>query len=130
MYEVSVSRSFVAQHALTVVDAGPEGSVHSHRYTVEVTVFGPSIDERGYLVDIDELSAVVDELVARYRDRTLNDLESFEGRNPSAERFARIFGDRLCAALEPAGATRLRVSMAEDEIARVAHERSLEDGSG
>ena len=49
MYAVSVSRTFVAQHALTVPDPGPEGTVHSHRYTVEATVSGADGYERDRL---------------------------------------------------------------------------------
>ncbi len=127
MYEVSVTRSFVAQHALTVAKAGPEGRVHSHQYTVEVTFSGPTLDEQGYLVDIDELTEALDGLVAHFSDRTLNELEPFEGLNPSVEHFSRIFGDRLLATLEPEPATELRVSMSEDDVARVAHERRLEE---
>ncbi|WP_254768199.1 6-pyruvoyl trahydropterin synthase family protein [Salinilacihabitans rarus] len=126
MYAVSVSRSFVAQHYLTVPDPGPEGTLHSHRYAVEATFRGPDLGEHGYLVDIDDVSEAMDALAERYRDRTLNDLPAFEGANPSAERFARIFGDRLLERLDPPAATELHVDVAEDDIARVAHVRSIE----
>ncbi len=125
MYSVGVSRSFVAQHYLTVPDPGPEGTLHSHHYTVEATFLGPRLDEFGYLVDIDDVNAAIDDLVERYRDETLNDLPAFEGLNPSVEHFARIFGDRLCESLEPEAATDLRVAMREDDVARVVHERTL-----
>ncbi len=125
MYEVSVSRSFVAQHALTVANAGPEGTVHSHRYAVTATFAGPTLDENGYLVDIDDLNDAVDTVTDHFRDRTLNELESFGGRNPSAEHFSRIYGDFLLDSLEPPSATRLRISMEEDDIATVCHEREL-----
>lgn len=125
MYSVAVSRSFVAQHYLTVPDPGPEGTLHSHRYAVEVRFRGPELDERGYLVDVDEVSEAVDELVSRYRDRTLNDLPALEGKNPSAERFARLFGDRLLERLQPETATAVRIRVTEDDVARVAHERAI-----
>lgn len=126
MYAVSVSRSFVAQHYLTVPDPGPEGTLHSHRYGVEATFRGPALGEYGYLVDIDEVAEAMDVLAERYRDRTLNDLPAFEGANPSAERFARILGDRLLERLNPPAATELRVDVTEDDIARVAHVRSID----
>ena len=125
MYSVSVSRTLVAQHVLTVPDPGSEGEPHSHQYTINATVRGPELDEYGYLVDIDDLVDAMDTLAERYRDRTLNDLPAFEGANPSAERFARVFGDRLLEHLETDALTELRIEIEEDDVARVAHERTL-----
>ncbi len=125
MYAVSVTRSFVAQHWLTVPDPGPEGTVHSHHFTVEVTFEGPELNQYGYLVDIDAVLEALETTVAAFRDETLNELPAFEGRNPSAEHFARIFGDSLLTRLQPEAATRLRVELQEDDVASVTHERTL-----
>lgn len=125
MYAVAVDRTFVAQHYLTVPDPGPEGELHSHRYGVEASVSGPELGANGYLVDIDDLSGTVDAVVDSFRDRTLNDLRPFEGVNPSVEHFARIFGDELVDRLDLEPATGLRVSMTEDDVATVRHERQL-----
>ncbi|ELY61558.1 6-pyruvoyl trahydropterin synthase family protein [Natronolimnohabitans innermongolicus] len=125
MYAVSVSRTVIAQHFLTVPDPGPEGERHSHKFTIEATVRGPELNEYEYLVDIDALAAAMDDLAEFYRDRTLNELPAFEGANPSAERFARVFGDRLLERLETEGVTELRIEIEEDDVARVAHERTL-----
>ncbi|WIV65932.1 6-pyruvoyl trahydropterin synthase family protein [Natrialbaceae archaeon AArc-T1-2] len=125
MYAVSVSRSFVAQHYLTVPDPGPEGSLHSHRFTAEATFRGPELDEYGYLVDIDAVVDALEAVVDSLRDRTLNDLAAFEGLNPSAEHLARLVGDRLLERLEPETATTLEIEIREDDVARVTHERAL-----
>ncbi|WP_440765406.1 6-pyruvoyl trahydropterin synthase family protein [Natronorubrum sp. DTA7] len=125
MYSVSVSRSIIAQHYLTVPDPGPEGDRHSHQFTVEATLCGPELNEYEYLVDIDDLVDAMDTVAAFYGDRTLNDLPAFEEANPSAERFARVFGDRLLERLETDGISELRIEIEEDDVARVAHERSL-----
>ena len=125
MYAVSVSRTCIAQHYLTVPDPGPEGTLHSHQYTVEATLRGPELDEYGYLIDIDALVEALETVVETFRDRTLNDLSAFEGRNPSVEHFARIFGDRLLEALDTNGATALEITMFEDDVASVTHEREL-----
>ncbi|SEH11309.1 6-pyruvoyltetrahydropterin/6-carboxytetrahydropterin synthase [Natronorubrum sediminis] len=124
MYSVSVSRELIAQHYLTVPDPGAEGKLHSHRYTVEATLRGPELDERAYLVNIDRLCETMDALAAFYSDRTLNDLDAFEGANPSTERFARCFGDRLLEHLDPDGVSELRIAIDEDDVASVAHERT------
>ena len=125
MYAVSVSRTFVAQHYLTVPNPGPEGTLHSHQYTVEATFRGPDLDEYGYLVDIDAVIDALEAVVDSLRDRTLNELPALEGQNPSAERLARIVGDRLVERLEPATATELVVRIDEDDVASVSHERPL-----
>lgn len=96
MYQLMVRRDFVAQHYLTVPNCGPENEWHSHHFDVEVLLKGASLNENGYLVDIVEVEDVLDSLVDRYRDATLNDLPEFEGLNPSIEHFSRIF----CTALQ------------------------------
>lgn len=125
MYTVSVSRSFVAQHVLTVPNPGPEGEVHSHHYTVETTVRAPELGAYGYVVDIDDLNAVVDDCVDYFRDEQLNELPAFDGLNPSVEHLARIFGDRVCERLPAETATELAIAIEEDDVATVRHERPL-----
>jgi 6-pyruvoyltetrahydropterin/6-carboxytetrahydropterin synthase len=95
MYAVAVKRDFIAQHHLTGGDWGPENDLHSHHYQVELQLHGGELDTHGYLVDIVEIERVLEELIARYRDATLNRLPEFAGLNPSIEHFSRI----LCQAL-------------------------------
>lgn len=125
MYAVSVTRSFVAQHYLTVPNPGPEGEHHSHHFTAEVTVGGPELGEYGYLVDIDAVIEAVEAVVETFRDQTLNELPAFEGRNPSAEHFARIFADRFTDRLNPEPATELTVALQEDDVATVSYTQTL-----
>jgi 6-pyruvoyltetrahydropterin/6-carboxytetrahydropterin synthase len=125
-HELTVTRDFVAQHFLTVPDPGPEGEIHSHHFTIEVRFAGPSLDEYGYLVDIDDVNAVLDAIEERYRDALLNDLPEFEGSNPSVERFTRLFGDRVENALKNPNPTRLVVRIWEDESAWASHRRTLD----
>ena len=125
-YRLSVSRDLVAQHFLTVPDPGPEGEVHSHRFTVEVRFTGPELGEYGYLVDIDAVKDAIDRQEDRYRDALLNDLPEFEGLNPSVEHFARAFGDRLADALQDPTPTAMTVRIWEDDEAWASHERDLD----
>ncbi|MEF8813930.1 MAG: 6-carboxytetrahydropterin synthase [Halovenus sp.] len=125
-YELAVTREFVAQHVLTVPDPEPpEGEVHSHCFTVEVRFGGSTLGEYGYLVDIDEVRGILDELEERYRDIVLNDLPEFEGLNPSVEHFARLFGDRVTDALSDETPDRLEIRIWEDETAWASHTRTL-----
>jgi len=125
-YELTVTREFVAQHFLTVPDPGPvEGEVHSHVFSVEVHFEGPELGAYGYLVDIDAVDAILDDLEARYRDALLNDLPEFEGLNPSVEHFARLFGDRVAERLDDPGPTHMTVRIWEDDLAWASHTRAL-----
>ncbi|MCH7659440.1 MAG: 6-carboxytetrahydropterin synthase [Euryarchaeota archaeon] len=125
MYTVCVSTDFVAQHFLTVPDPGPEGEIHSHRYELTVECVGKELNEYGYLLDIDDLTAALDRIEDRYRDELLNGREEFSGLNPSVEHFARIVVDDLTAALDAPEVDTLRVKLHEDEIAWAAYERAV-----
>ncbi len=125
-YEMAVERSFITQHYLTVPDPEPpEGSVHSHHYTIVVELAGPELGPYGYLLDITVLEDLLDEIEARYRDTLLNDCASFEGQNPSVERFATVIADELAPALAEEPPERLRVTVWEDDEAWARHTRPL-----
>ena len=95
MYTVSVKDEFIARHFLIGGDWGPENEMNSHHYEVEVLLEGPALDQHGFLVDIEEVEDVLEELADSYSEQTLNDLPEFEGLNPSMEHLSRI----LCTAL-------------------------------
>lgn len=126
MYAVTVRRSLIAQHYLTVPNPGPEGELHSHRFEIELRLSGPELNEYGYLVDIDDVKAALDGIEARYADETLNGMPAFDGLNPSVEHFARIVSERLRADADLSNPERLRVRIWEDGEAAAAHEAALD----
>ena len=125
VYTVAVARDFIAQHRLIGGDWGPENELHAHHYRLELRLTGPELDEHGYLVDIVAIEALLDGIVARYRDAVLNELPEFRDLNPSIERFARIIADRLADGLNGAPVRSLVVRVWENEIAWAAYERTL-----
>lgn len=116
-YSVGVLQDFVAQHYLVGGDFGPEGSLHSHHYRVELVVTGADLDRHGFLVDIVRLRSELDRLVDGYRDRTLNDLPEFKGLNPGVEVVARVMGQALAMAFAGAGFSSLTVKLWEHDSA-------------
>jgi 6-pyruvoyltetrahydropterin/6-carboxytetrahydropterin synthase len=116
----------VAQHYLVGGDFGPEGTLHSHHYRVELTVAGDSLDGHGFLVDIVRLREELGRLVDRYRDRTLNDLSEFEGLNPGVEVVARAMAQSLVRALAGENLEALTLKLWENDTAwascRVVHD--------
>ena len=114
MYTVSVRRDFIAQHYLVGGDWGPENSLNSHHFEIEVLLEGPELDEHGFLVDIVDITTHLEDMVDRYEDRTLNDFDEFEGLNPSIEHFSRIACQSLAGSIKTAGLSSVTVKIYED----------------
>ena len=125
MYTLAVKRAFVAQHFLIGGDWGAENFWHSHHYQLELQLEGATLDQHGYLVDIVEVEQRLNEIVAYYRDKTLNDLPEFAGLNPSIEHFTRIvcltLAERLCIPNIHA----LTVRIWENDIAWAAYRHEM-----
>lgn len=124
MYKVAVKRDFVGQHYLIGGDWGPENEWHSHHYQVEVRLEGETLDRHGYLVDIVDIEHHLEDLVAYYRDKTLNDLPEFAGLNPSIEHFSRIFCQALSGRIQATNLTAIEVVMWENDIAWASYRQS------
>ena len=122
-YSVTVKREMIAQHFLIGGDFGRENELNSHLYRIEARYEGLSLDEHGFLVDIDAIDGILDEIVERYRDRTLNDFHEFEGLNPSVEHFARLLSERL--AVPASNVDALEVTVWEDDVAAASYKRSM-----
>jgi 6-pyruvoyltetrahydropterin/6-carboxytetrahydropterin synthase len=100
MYTLGLGRDFEARHFLVGGDWGEENDPHAHAYRVEIRLASEVLDQHGYIVDLDELNALLDGVVDRYQGRLLNDLPEFTGRNPSIEHLSRFFFQRLAEGLE------------------------------
>jgi 6-pyruvoyltetrahydropterin/6-carboxytetrahydropterin synthase len=123
MYTVAVQRDFVAQHFLVGGDWGAENQWHSHHYRVEVRLEGRTLDRHGYLVDIVDIERNLEALIARYRDRTLNEAPEFAGLNPSIEHFARILCETLNERIGADNLSSVTIVLWENEIAWAAYRR-------
>lgn len=117
-----MERSFEAQHYLVGGDWGEENKIHTHSYTVEVTIRGENLDEHGYLVDLLDLQAALGKTIASYEGRLLNDLIEFNGLNPSIEHFSRIIHQNLKQSFDTSGILSMSVKLWEGESAWSAYE--------
>lgn len=125
MYTLAVQRDFVAQHFLIGGDWGAENFWHSHHYRLELQLEGESLDKHGYLVDIVQVEAALEDLVAYYRDKTLNDLPEFAGLNPSIEHFTRIAAHQLAPKVAAPNLRAITVRIWENQIAWAAYRHAL-----
>ena len=93
---MAVQRDFVARPLSFWRGTGVRrNQLHSHHYKVEVRLEGSELDQHGYLVDIVDIEERLEELVAYYRDQSLNELKEFNGLNPSIEHLSRLFCEAL-----------------------------------
>ncbi len=126
MYTVAVKRDFIAQHFLIGGDWGAENLKHSHHYQVEVQLEGDTLDEHGYLVDIVDIEKHLGDLVAHYRDQTLNDLPEFNRLNPSIEHFSRILCTTLASLIKAHTLKFVTVKLWENEIAWASYKLAVD----
>ncbi len=124
-YSIAVQRNFIAQHYLVGGDWGSENQLHSHHYEVELLLEGGTLDQHGYLVDIVDVEAALEEIVNRFRDKVLNELTDFAGLNPSIEHFSRIICEILANRIKAPNLNAMQVKIWENEIAWAAYRRSL-----
>ncbi|MBC7288562.1 MAG: 6-carboxytetrahydropterin synthase QueD [Armatimonadetes bacterium] len=94
MYEVAVTREFSAAHYLRDY-SGPCERLHGHNYLVEVVVRGRELDDRGLLIDFQELKARLDEVIGELDHTLLNELSAFEGQSPTSEVISAYIAERL-----------------------------------
>lgn len=125
MYTVAVSRDFIASHYLIGGDWGAENTLHAHHYKLEVQLEGPALDQHGYLVDIVDIEQHLETLVARYRDQTLNELEEFQGLNPSIEHFSRIFCKAFTRNITVYNLSAVQIRIWENDIAWARYRQEL-----
>ncbi|MCJ7676782.1 MAG: 6-carboxytetrahydropterin synthase [Anaerolineales bacterium] len=125
MYVLSVRRDFRAEHFLIGGDWGAENQPHTHPYRLEVELQGETLDAHGYLLDIVDLEARLEAILARYADQRLNDLPEFAGLNPSLEHFARIVCQALTSGTSAPNLQRIRVRLWENDVAWASYERAV-----
>ncbi len=128
MYTVAVKREFIARHFLIGGDWGDENQPHAHHYAVEVQLEGSRLDEHGYLTDICDIESALDNRVAYYRDKMLNELPEFEGLNPSIEHFARILCQSIAAVIQTRHLKTMSVKLWENEWAWSQYREDIASG--
>ncbi len=111
MFVLSVDRTFSAAHQVRV--SGEMEPLHGHDWRVRASVEGEALDADGLLCDFHALERAVDEAIAPWKGRTLNDARPFSADHlPTAEHVALAIA-RAVSPRIPAGARLARVSVTE-----------------
>ncbi len=127
MYTLSIQREFIAQHFLIGGDLGKESELHSHNYKAELMVEGEELDQHGYLIDIIDLGVQLEGVIDEFRDKSLNELDEFEGMNSSVEHFARVLCEKIDDALYAPNIQAISIKLWENDIAWVAYDLEREE---
>ena len=111
---MAFKKEFIAQHFLIGGDWGDENYPHSHHFKLELIVQSDQLDQHGYVIDLVHFENLLNDVLAKYRDKLLNDCEAFQDLNPSIENFCRILSDHLCLDLDVSRLRSLEVKLWED----------------
>jgi 6-pyruvoyltetrahydropterin/6-carboxytetrahydropterin synthase len=93
VYEVTIRHTFSAAHNLKEIGGTCE-KLHGHNFIVEVSVYSPTLNDAGTVIDFKIEEKWVDEILRTLDHKYLNELIYFHDLNPSAENIARFIYDR------------------------------------
>ena len=90
---------------------GPDAKVHGHNYKLEVTVTGKINPETGFLIDLGELSKIVNDNVLSKLDHSQfeKDLPWFKDRQPSSENLVIFIWNEISNHLKSTRLHRIRI---------------------
>jgi 6-pyruvoyltetrahydropterin/6-carboxytetrahydropterin synthase len=114
MYEVKIVTQFAAAHRLENFNGKCEG-LHGHNWKVEVVLVGPALDHAGLLMDFGVVKARTKQVLEEIDHKYLNELDAFQGRNPSSENLACYLYERLGALFNGQGVKIRRVDVWESD---------------
>jgi len=123
MYSIAVQKDFIAQHFLIGGDWGEENHPHSHHYVIELAIEHDELDQHGYLVDIVDIEAGLEQTVDYFKDEMLNELPEFESINPSLEHFSRIIWQKIIRQINPPSNGNLEIKLWENESCWAAYKK-------
>ena len=116
MYELKVVTRFAAAHQLTMVGTKCE-NMHGHNWKIEVYVIGKNLDKAGVLVDFGVIKKNVAEIMTMLDHKYLNELDCFEGKQPSSENIAYFVATELQQRIDNPAVSVSRVTAWESDDA-------------
>jgi len=87
MFTVSVETSFWASHQLALLNGSKEPA-HKHNWLVTAEVGSDKLNSMAVVMNFQTLKEMVDNIVAEFDSKVLNEFSYFQQNNPSAENVA------------------------------------------
>ena len=116
MYQVGTAVEFSAQHVMPGVE-GPEGTLHTHEYRLEVLLEREVLDDRGMVCDLDVLDAVLGRIDDTVRGRNLDLIRPPDAEAVTVEVFARWAHAEIAGELAGTGVDQVSVRVYENSDA-------------
>ena len=116
MYLVGTAAEFLAFHIMPGMD-GPEGTLHSHDYRLEVVVARRELDDQGMVCDLDVLHDVLGGIVDTVKDQNLEAIRPADADAVTVEVFAKWAHERFADGLADAGVDDIEVRVYENPVA-------------
>tara|TARA_Y100000031_G_scaffold51576_1_gene59176 strand:+ start:54 stop:422 length:369 start_codon:yes stop_codon:yes gene_type:complete len=114
MYEVLIKSDFCGAHNLEGYKGRCE-ELHGHNWKVEARFQKNSLDDIGIAADFKDLKAMLKVVLEKMDHAYLNKLESFKGKNPSAENIAQYIYTELGKSIKTKGLSVKSVSVWESD---------------
>jgi 6-pyruvoyltetrahydropterin/6-carboxytetrahydropterin synthase len=98
-FSLGIRDSIMIAHSFNGEEFGPAQGMHGATYTVDVDFCAPElVDKCNWVVDIGKASELLQEVLAKYNMKNLNDL--FPEENTTTEFMCREIHQQLCARLK------------------------------
>lgn len=94
MYEICVWKKFNASHYLKYSD-GKKDDLHSHIWKIGVYIRSDQVNPDGILIDFKYIDNLLSSIIAKFKNKHLNDIKQFKETNPSAENISRFIFEEL-----------------------------------
>jgi 6-pyruvoyltetrahydropterin/6-carboxytetrahydropterin synthase len=115
VFEVGTARSVRAFHIMPGMP-GPEGTLHSHDYRIDVVVRRAELAD-GMVCDLDVLEAELDKIVDTVADEDLEKIRPDHAEAVTVEVFAQWVHGALAEPVRAAGGEHLTIRVWENDVA-------------
>ena len=113
MYQVGTAVEFPAEHVMPGVE-GPEGTLHTHDYRLEVLLERAQLDDRGMVCDLDVLDEVLERIDRMLRGKNLDQILTPDTDAVTVEVFARWAHAQIASELAGTGVDHVSVRVYEN----------------
>jgi 6-pyruvoyl-tetrahydropterin synthase len=132
VYSVTIRDSMMIAHSLAGEVFGPAQRLHGATYLVDASFRRAELDPDGIVVDIGRASQLLQQILADYSYRNLDELPEFAGRNSTTEVLAATIADRIAERVRAGelgehacGLAGIAVNLHESHVAGAGYERPL-----
>jgi len=132
VYSVTIRDSMMIAHSLAGEVFGPAQRLHGATYLVDASFRRAELDPDGIVVDIGRAGQLLQQILADYSYRNLDELPEFAGRNSTTEVLAATIADRIAERVQAGelgenarGLDGIAVNLHESHVAAAGYERPL-----